>query len=49
MRDLNFLKWLDIAITSAVICTGNCLIGFASAPCAIAQITSDKLFHISIA
>ncbi|MEH2106127.1 two-partner secretion domain-containing protein [Nostoc sp.] len=47
MRDLNLLKWLDIAITSAVICTGNCLIGFASAPCAIAQITSDTTLPIN--
>ncbi|WP_375506509.1 filamentous hemagglutinin N-terminal domain-containing protein, partial [uncultured Nostoc sp.] len=32
MRNLNLLKWLNIAVTSTVICTANC---------AIAQITPD--------
>ncbi|MEH1981213.1 MAG: filamentous hemagglutinin N-terminal domain-containing protein [Nostoc sp.] len=47
MRDLNLFKWLNIAITSAAIGTANCAIGFASAPCAIAQITSDTTLPIN--
>ncbi|MEH2448078.1 MAG: hypothetical protein V7K18_20595 [Nostoc sp.] len=33
MRDLDLFKWLNIAITSEIICAGNC---------AIAQITLDS-------
>ncbi|MEH1917710.1 S-layer family protein [Nostoc sp.] len=54
MRDLNLFKWSHIAITSAVICTGNCAIIFASALCAMsttgyayAQITSDTTLPIN--
>ena len=47
MRDFNLFKWSNIAITNVVICTGNCAIGFASAPCAIAQITSDTTLPIN--
>ncbi|MEH2388290.1 MAG: S-layer family protein [Nostoc sp.] len=54
MRDLNLFKWLKIAITDAVICTGNCAIGFTSTLCAMsttgyayAQITSDTTLPIN--
>ncbi|MBN3948987.1 MAG: S-layer family protein [Nostoc sp. NMS7] len=54
MRDLNLFKWLKIAINDAVICTGNCAIGFTSALCAMsttgyayAQITSDTTLPIN--
>ncbi|MEH2093067.1 two-partner secretion domain-containing protein [Nostoc sp.] len=45
MRDLNLFKWSNIAITSAVICTGNCAI--STTGCAYAQITSDTTLPIN--
>ncbi|MEH2141126.1 filamentous hemagglutinin N-terminal domain-containing protein [Nostoc sp.] len=40
MRDLNLFKWLNIAITSGVICSGNC--AMFTKGCAYAQITPDS-------
>lgn len=45
MRDLNLFKWSNIAITSAVICTGNC--AMSTTGCAYAQITSDNTLPIN--
>ncbi|MEH2227253.1 S-layer family protein [Nostoc sp.] len=45
VRDLNLCKWLNIAITSAVICTGNC--AMSTTGCAYAQITSDTTLPIN--
>lgn len=40
MRDLNLLQWLNIAVTSTVICSGSCVI--STMGCAYAQITPDS-------
>ncbi|MEH2002714.1 MAG: S-layer family protein [Nostoc sp.] len=45
VKDLNLCKWLNIAITSAVICTGN--FAMSTTGCAYAQITSDTTLPIN--
>ncbi|MEH2467619.1 S-layer family protein [Nostoc sp.] len=40
MRNLNLFKWLNIAITSGIICAGNC--AMFTTGCAYAQITPDS-------
>ena len=45
MRDLDLFKWLNIAITSGIICAGNC--AMSTTGCAYAQITPDSTLPIN--